>query len=95
MLGLQLTGEDLQYRRGDREKTLPNRYPGSSRRGTTGFVRKTSSLGYSDALRRDPLRGVAHIPGANIKEFLVTILGEAKRSQIQLFEPERRVLDLQ
>jgi hypothetical protein len=25
--------------------------------------------------------GVAHIPGANIKEFLVTILREAKRLQ--------------
>jgi len=40
-------------------------------------------------------RAVAHIPGANIKEFLVTILREAKRPQIQLSEPEGRVLDLQ
>jgi hypothetical protein len=29
------------------------------------------------------LRVVAEIPGANIKEFLVTILSEAKRPQIQ------------
>jgi len=28
------------------------------------------------------LTGVAHIPGANIKEFLGTILSEAKRAQI-------------
>jgi len=27
-------------------------------------------------------RAVAHIPGANIKEFLVTILSETKRAQI-------------
>jgi hypothetical protein len=40
-------------------------------------------------------RDVAHIPGANIKEFLVTILSEAKRPQIQLVEPEGQVLDLQ
>jgi hypothetical protein len=40
-------------------------------------------------------RAVAHIPGANIKEFLVTILSEAKRPQIQLFEPKGRVLGLQ
>jgi len=38
---------------------------------------------------------VAHIPGANIKEFLVTILREAKRLQSQLFEPGGRVLGLQ
>jgi hypothetical protein len=38
---------------------------------------------------------VAHIPGANIKEFLVTILREAKRPQSQLFEPGGRVLGLQ
>jgi len=30
-----------------------------------------------------------------MKEFLVTILREAKRQQIQLSEPEGRVLDLQ
>jgi len=40
-------------------------------------------------------RAVAHIPGADIKEFLVTILSEEERSQIQLFEPIGRVLDLQ
>jgi len=40
-------------------------------------------------------RAVAHIPGANIKEFLVTILREAKRPQIQLSEPGGRVLGLQ
>ena len=40
-------------------------------------------------------RAVAHIPGANMKEFLVTILGEAKRLQIQLSEPGGRVLGLQ
>jgi len=40
-------------------------------------------------------RAVAHIPGANIKEFLVTILSEVKRPQIQLAEPEGGVLDLQ
>jgi len=38
---------------------------------------------------------VAHIPGANSKEFLVTILSEAKRPQIQLSEPKGRVLGLQ
>jgi hypothetical protein len=36
-------------------------------------------------------RAVAHIPGANIKEFLVTILSEAERLQIQLSEPGGRV----
>jgi len=41
------------------------------------------------------LRADAHIPGANIKEFLVTILSEAKRPQIQLSEPGGGVLDLQ
>jgi hypothetical protein len=41
------------------------------------------------------LWAVSHIPGANFKEFLVTILSEAKRPQIQLFEPEGQVLDLQ
>jgi len=35
-------------------------------------------------------RAVAHIPGANIKEFLVTILSEVKRPQIQLSEPGGR-----
>ena len=40
-------------------------------------------------------RAVSHIPGANIKEFLVTILCEAKRAQTRVFEPERRVLGLQ
>ena len=35
-------------------------------------------------------RAVAHIPGANMKEFLVTILSEVKRPQIQLSEPEGR-----
>jgi len=40
-------------------------------------------------------RAVAHIPGANMKGFLVTILSEAKRQQIQLSEPGGRVLDLQ
>jgi len=40
-------------------------------------------------------RAVAHIPGANIKEFLGTILSEAKRPQIQLSESEGRVLGLQ
>jgi len=34
-------------------------------------------------------RALAHIPGANMKEFLSTILSEAKRPQIQLSEPER------
>jgi len=33
-------------------------------------------------------RALAHVPGASIKEFLVTILSEAKRPQIQLFEPK-------
>ena len=41
------------------------------------------------------LWGVDHIPGANIKEFLITILSEAERPQIHLSEPEGRVLDLQ
>jgi hypothetical protein len=36
------------------------------------------------------LRGVAHIPRANIKEFWLTILSEAKLQQIQLSEPEGR-----
>jgi hypothetical protein len=45
--------------------------------------------------RKTCSRAVAHIPGANIKEFLVTILSEAERAQIQLPEPEWRVLDLQ
>ena len=30
-------------------------------------------------------------PGANIKEFLVTILSEAKGEEFPLFEPEGRV----
>jgi hypothetical protein len=33
-------------------------------------------------------------PGANIKEFLVTILGEAKEEQFPLFEPTGRVWKL-
>jgi hypothetical protein len=33
-------------------------------------------------------RAVAHIPGANIKEFLGTILSEAKRPQIQCLSPK-------
>jgi len=33
-------------------------------------------------------------PGANIKEFLVTILGEAKEEQFPLFEPVGRVWKL-
>jgi len=33
-------------------------------------------------------------PGANIKEFLVTILGEAKEEQFPLFEPAGRVWKL-
>jgi hypothetical protein len=38
---------------------------------------------------------VAHIPGATIKEFLISILREAKRPQTQLSEPIGRVLGLQ
>jgi hypothetical protein len=34
------------------------------------------------------LRVVAEIPGANIKEFLVTILSEAKPPQIQCLSPK-------
>ena len=40
-------------------------------------------------------RAVAHIPGANMKEFLLTIVSEAKRPQIQLSEPGGGVLGLQ
>ena len=35
------------------------------------------------ALMSAAARAVAHIPGANIKEFLLTILSEVKRPQIQ------------
>jgi hypothetical protein len=44
-----------------------------------------------------PLRGCcpnSKSPGANIKEFLVTILGEAKEEQFPLFEPTGRVWKL-
>jgi hypothetical protein len=37
----------------------------------------------------------ARVPRRNIKEFWLTILSEAERPQIQLSEPEGRVLDLQ
>jgi len=40
-------------------------------------------------------RVVARVPRRNVKEFWLTILSEAERSQIQLAEPEGRVLDLQ
>jgi len=40
-------------------------------------------------------RLLAGFPGANIKGFWQTILSEAERSQIHLFEPKGRVLDLQ
>jgi hypothetical protein len=43
----------------------------------------------------NPWRAVAHIPGANIKEFLVTILSEAKRPQRQCLSPQGEFLDLQ
>jgi len=33
-------------------------------------------------------------PGANLKEFLVTFLGEAKEEQFPLFEPKGRVWEL-
>ncbi len=36
---------------------------------------------------------VAQIPGANIKEFLLTILSEAKRPQIQCLSPKGAVLE--
>jgi hypothetical protein len=39
--------------------------------------------------RKAMLEGiVAQIPGANIKEFLVTILSEVKRPQTQCLSPE-------
>jgi hypothetical protein len=38
---------------------------------------------------------IARVSRRNIKEFWLTILSEAKRPQIQLFEPIGRVLDLQ
>jgi hypothetical protein len=37
----------------------------------------------------------ARVPRRNVKEFWLTILSEAERLQIQLFEPRGRVLDLQ
>ena len=37
----------------------------------------------------------ARVPRRNIKEFWLTILSEAERAQIQLSEPQGRVLDLQ
>ena len=37
----------------------------------------------------------ARVPRRNIKEFWLTILSEAERPQIQLSEPQGRVLDLQ
>ena len=40
-------------------------------------------------------RSLAGFPGANIKEFWLSILSEAKPPQIHLSEPEGRVLDLQ
>jgi hypothetical protein len=40
-------------------------------------------------------RAVGWGPRRNVKEFWLTILSEAERSQIQLSEPEGRVLDLQ
>jgi hypothetical protein len=40
-------------------------------------------------------RSLPGFPGANIKEFWLTILSEAKRPQIHVSEPEGRVLDLQ
>jgi len=59
--------------------------------------RKAMKRGDKGFLRHEKIcsRAIAHIPGANIKEFLLTILREAKRSQIQLSEPGGRVLDLQ
>jgi hypothetical protein len=40
-------------------------------------------------------RAVGRVPRRNVKEFWLTILSEAERLQIQLSEPEGRVLDLQ
>ena len=37
----------------------------------------------------------ARVPRRNVKEFWLTILSEAERPQIQLSEPEGRVVDLQ
>jgi hypothetical protein len=37
----------------------------------------------------------ARVPPGNIKKYWLTILSEAERLQIQLSEPEGRVLDLQ
>jgi len=39
-------------------------------------------------MRVSTLQAVAQIPGANIKEFLVTILSEVKRSQTQCLSPK-------
>jgi len=54
------------------------------KRGDKGFLRHEKICS----------RAVAHIPGANMKEFWLTILSEAERAQIQLCEPVGRVLDL-
>jgi hypothetical protein len=37
----------------------------------------------------------ARVPRRNVKEYWLTILSETERLQIQLSEPEGRVLDLQ
>jgi len=60
-----------------------------AREALRGFEKTRSSLLNHNLCRRNPLslrfnalRAGAHIPGANIKEFLGTILSEPKRQKI-------------